>query len=56
MYSNNYTLKSKWEGLSFYSDAFVTWLSPAPWPRSPQKLQRENAWGGTGFALDSTQL
>ena len=53
MYSNNYTLKSKWEGLSFYPGAFVMWLSPAPQhspqPPWPQKPSAGECMSGNGF-------
>lgn len=55
MHSNNYTLKSKWEGLS-YPTAFVVrlWAQPQP-PMAPWNLPRGNKCEETGFALDITQ-
>lgn len=55
MHSNNYTLKSKWEGLS-YPIAFVVrlWAQPQP-PMAPWNLPRGNKCEETGFALDITQ-
>lgn len=49
MYSNNYTLKSKWEGLSFYPSAFVMWLLPAPQPPRFQKPSAGKCIGRTRF-------
>lgn len=49
MYSNNYTLKSKWEGLSFYARASVMWLSLAPQPPWPQKPSAGKCTGRNRF-------